>query len=94
MRLSVDSDGSIAATTFSLIWLSRSEIVSPAASETSAIEVARSRLIFTAESAPMSARWPWAMAQIEALSLAPLTLRPELIRFWTCSICSLVLFRF
>ena len=42
----------------------------------------------------MSARWPWAMAQTAALSLALLICRPVLIRFWTSSSSSLVLFRF
>ena len=76
----VPREVSLAATTFSLSWFSRSEIDSPAERATSAIEVARSRLDLTAERAPTSARWLWAMAQTAALSLAPWTFRPVEIR--------------
>src|SRR3954463_15093429 len=69
-------------------------MVWPAAEATSAIEVARSRLIFTAPSEPMSALCPWAMAHTAALSLALLICRPVLIRFWTWVRSSVVLFRF
>ncbi len=75
------SEVSLAATTFSLSWFSRSEIDSPDERATSTIEVARSRLCLTAESAPMSARWPWAIAQMAALSLAPWIFSPVEMRF-------------
>ncbi len=75
-REMVSSDGSCAATTLALISFSRSEIEAPAVMATSAMEDARSRLCLTAVSAPTSARWPWAMAQTEALSLALLIARP------------------
>ena len=94
MRDTVSSDVSIAATTFSFSCTSRSEMVSPAVMATSEIDVARSRLIFTAPRAPMSARCPWAMAQTAALSLALAIRRPVFIRFWTSPSSSLVLFRF
>ena len=81
VREAVSMDGSIAATTFSFICTSRSEMVAPAVDETSAIDLARSMLILTAASDPMSALCPWAIAQTEALSLALLTARPVLMRF-------------
>ena len=58
MREAVSMEVSIAATTFSFSWTRRSETVSPAVEETSAMERARSRLILTESSAPMSARCP------------------------------------
>src|SRR5690606_19477659 len=87
-------EGSAAAVAIFLSSIRRSEIDSPAARDTSAIEVARFRLVFTASSEPMSARWFWAMAQMEALSLAPCTFRPVLIRLWTSVSRSLVRLRF
>ncbi len=90
----VFSEVSFAAVTFSLSWFSRSEIDLPADRATSAIEVARSRLCFTAPSAPTSARWVWAMAQIAALSLAPWTFRPVETRLCTSARRLFVVVRF
>ena len=70
VREVVVSEVSFAATTFSRISFRRSETDSPAARATSAIEVARSKLILTAPSALMSARCSWAIDQTAALSLA------------------------
>ena len=84
VREAVSSDGSIAADHLLLhLHQQVGDRSAPAVEATSAIEVARSRLIFTAPSAPMSARCPWAMAQTAALSLALLIFRPVLMRFWT-----------
>ena len=94
VREAVSSEVSIAATTFCFISTSRSETVSPAVAETSEIDCARCRLIFTAPRAPMSARCPCAMAQTAALSLAFAIIRPVFTRFWTLASSSLVLFRF
>ncbi len=82
LREAASSDGSWAATTLALIWLSRSETEEPAVWATSAIDEARSRLDFTAPRELTSARWPWAMAQTEALSLALAMARPVEIRSW------------
>ena len=81
VRDAVSMDGSIAAVTFSFICTRRSEMVWPAVEATSAIDVARSRLIFTDPSDPISARCPCAIAQTAALSFALAIARPVLILF-------------
>ena len=93
-REAVLSELSIAATTLALTWVSRSETDWPAVDATSEIEVARLRLMVTASRAPMSARCPCAMAQTDALSLALLTAKPVLIRFWVVLSVASVALRF
>ena len=94
VREALSAEGSIAATTFSLSWLSRSEIDSPAVMATSVIDVARLRLALTADRAPMSALCPWAIDQTAALSLALLIFSPVETRSWVMPSSSLVLLRF
>ncbi len=57
LREVVSMEVSIAPTTFSRIWLSKSEILAPAAEATEAIESARLRLSVTACSELRSERW-------------------------------------
>ncbi len=61
LRDTLSMEVSIAPTTFSRIWLSRSEMFEPAAAATSAIELARLRLSVTADSELRSERWLWAI---------------------------------
>ncbi|MNE34517.1 hypothetical protein D3C80_1282430 [compost metagenome] len=51
-------------------------------------------LDLTDSSAPESARWFWAMAQVAALSLAPWTLSPVFTRLWVAASLLFVELRF
>ena len=86
--------GSAAAVAFCFNSSKMSEICSPAANDTSAMDVARFRLVVTASSAPRSALCPCATAQTAALSLAPCTFRPVFTRLCVAANWSLVRFRF
>ena len=81
-RSVVDSEVSDASRAFDFIWFRRSEMVWPAVTATSSTEEARFRESVTAPRPATWERWPWAIAQMEPLSLALATRRPVEIWFW------------
>ena len=81
LRLVLSSDVSDAASAFSFICVSRSEIDSPADEATSMVEDARFSESLTASRDETVERWLWAMAQVAPSSLALPTFKPVLMRF-------------
>ena len=82
-----------AATTLALIWVRVSVTVCEADRATLVVAWPKEIASDTALKPAMSARRPWAMAKVEASSLALATFRPELIRPWADSSALLVALR-
>jgi hypothetical protein len=80
VRLAASSEVSAAARAFCFIWVSRSEIRSPAATATSIVETPRCSELVTASRAAERPRIRSAMAQIDPSSTALATFSPVLIR--------------